>query len=314
METQEQVHADGPTLERIVVATDLSADAQHALDRGIEVAHQTSAQLTVVHALGLDALGLLRNLIGAKAPDVAAQVAQHQHQALDALARERARQRRVAVRVRVEEGLATDVIAQVARDCNADLLLMGARGEHPLQRLLIGSTASRLLRKSECPVLVIKNPPSGPYRQVLVAVDFSVASERALRMARALAPAAALTVLHVFDVPFEAVLHYASVSEDTIHAYRIQGRERALTRLHELIRRAGLAPSGCAVEVEHGDAARVIVDKAARQRCDLLVMGKHGTHVTEELLLGSVTRRVLSESDADMLVVVDPQSAPEPLI
>jgi CPA2 family monovalent cation:H+ antiporter-2 len=39
-------------------------------------------------------------------------------------------------------------------------------------------------------------------------------------------------------------------------------------------------------------------------------MGKHGTHVTEELLLGSVTRRVLAESQADVLVVVDPLAPP----
>ena len=34
-------------------------------------------------------------------------------------------------------------------------------------------------------------------------------------------------------------------------------------------------------------------------------MGKHGTNVTEELLLGSVTKHVLAETKSDMLVVVD---------
>jgi CPA2 family monovalent cation:H+ antiporter-2 len=43
-------------------------------------------------------------------------------------------------------------------------------------------------------------------------------------------------------------------------------------------------------------------------------MGKHGTHVTEELLLGSVTQRVLAESQGDVLVVVDPNAAPVPTL
>ncbi len=39
--------------------------------------------------------------------------------------------------------------------------------------------------------------------------------------------------------------------------------------------------------------------------CDLVVMGKHGTHMTGQLLLGSCTNRVLAESRSAVLVVVD---------
>lgn len=39
-------------------------------------------------------------------------------------------------------------------------------------------------------------------------------------------------------------------------------------------------------------------------------MGKHGTHVSEVLLPGSVTRRVLGEALADLLVVVDKRLPP----
>ncbi len=48
--------------------------------------------------------------------------------------------------------------------------------------------------------------------------------------------------------------------------------------------------------------------------CDLIDLGKHGIHVTEELLLGSVAKRVLTESRGDVLVVMDPRSAePQPV-
>jgi nucleotide-binding universal stress UspA family protein len=44
---------------------------------------------------------------------------------------------------------------------------------------------------------------------------------------------------------------------------------------------------------------------------DPLVVGKHGAHIAEELLLGRVTRHVLAESQCDVLVIPDPRKAPE---
>lgn len=57
--------------------------------------------------------------------------------------------------------------------------------------------------------------------------------------------------------------------------------------------------------VLHGDATRQIISQEENYDCDLIVMGKHGTRVTEEPLPGSVTNRVLAESCSDVLVVVD---------
>jgi CPA2 family monovalent cation:H+ antiporter-2 len=178
--------------------------------------------------------------------------------------------------------------------------------------MVIGSTASRLLRKSRCPVLVVKNPCRGPYQRVLLPMDFSPGSALTIRLVRELAPQADLVLLHVFDVPFEGMLQYAGVSQDIIHQYRIEARERALQQLREMAAEQGLAAGDYTPLVEHGDAVALITGHQQRLGCDLVVMGKHGTHVTEELLLGSVTKRVLSEGDADVLVVVDkrgPQDA-----
>ena len=108
------------------------------------------------------------------------------------------------------------------------------------------------------------------------------------------------------------MLQYAGVSEDVIHQYRIEARERALQQMRELAAAQGLAVGDYTPLVEYGDAVALITGHQERLGCDLIAMGKHGTHVTEELLLGSVTKRVLSEGDADVLVVVDkrgPQAA-----
>ena len=294
-----------PLTRHIFTAVDLSPPSLQALDRALDLCAATGAHHTVMHALGLDALGPLRNLIGAQAEDVARKAVARQRSAIEAALQAPGRQRAPAPTVRVEEGLATTVMPAHAAATDADLVVVGSRGESVLRRMVIGSTASRLLRKSRCPVLVVKNPCHQPYRRVLLPMDFSPGSALALRLTCELAPQADLVLLHAFDVPFEGMLQYAGVSQDVIPQYRIEARERALQQLREMATAQGLPAVRFTSLVEHGDAVSLITGHQQRLGCDLVVMGKHGTHVTEELLLGSVTKRVLSEGDADVLVVVD---------
>jgi nucleotide-binding universal stress UspA family protein len=56
-----------------------------------------------------------------------------------------------------------------------------------------------------------------------------------------------------------------------------------------------------------GDASRCIVQHEQEEDGDLVVLGKHGQSVVEDLLLGSVTLHVLSEGGTDVLVCAEPQ-------
>lgn len=301
-------------LKHILAATDLSPASQPAVARGFQLAAASGARYTLLHALNLEGMALLRGLLGDKSATVSARMLEDAQQQLDALARDPARNHGVAARTRVEEGLAGAVVTARAEAEGADLVVAGAHGSGFLERMLLGSTASRLLRKSRQPVLVVKNAPAGAYRRVLVAMDFSPASQLSIRLARALAPEADLLLLHVFELPFEGKLQFAGVDELLVQQFRLEARERAVQQLHALAEQAGLAPTDYTGLVVHGDAVREVLTHEQRHECDLIVMGKHGTHVTEELLLGSVTKRVLAESQADVLVVVEPQLAVPPAV
>jgi nucleotide-binding universal stress UspA family protein len=290
---------------RLLAATDLSGPSLRAVDRGFRIARDTGAAYTIMHAVGLDAAGAWRELLGAQADTVSEKAVARLRDTLGAIAADPGRHHGVTADLRVVEGYATDEVPACARALGADLVLVGAHGQGFLQRVLLGSTTSTLLRRAQCPVLVVKEPVRGAYRRVLVPIDFSPGSEHAIRMTRELAPAADLLLLHVFAVPFEGMLQYAGVDEDIVHDYRIRARERALQQLHALADRIGLGPTDYTAVVEHGDATRRIVSVERRHACDLVVMGKHGRHLTEELLIGSVTKRVLAESRSDVLVVVD---------
>jgi nucleotide-binding universal stress UspA family protein len=122
--------------------------------------------------------------------------------------------RGVAPHTCVADGNPFATIAAEAEVLDADLVILGARGESFLRHTLLGSTAARLLRKSSRhPVLVVKQPPHEAYRSVLIAVDFSPVSLQAIRMAKQVAPGADLVLLHAFELPYEGKLTFAGVDE-----------------------------------------------------------------------------------------------------
>jgi nucleotide-binding universal stress UspA family protein len=151
-------------------------------------------------------------------------------------------------------------------------------------------------------MLVVKQPPHEPYRQLLVPVDFSASSLRALRLARTIAPRADISVLHVFEVPFEGQLRYAGVDESKIEHYRAIAHNQAWEKLRQLRSSAELDDARVELLVRQGDVSQRILEQEQEADCDLIVIGKHGKDAIEELLLGRVTRHVLTEAQGDILV------------
>lgn len=286
---------------QLLAATDLSAPARHAADRAARLAHETGAQLTLLHVLQADAIGVMRRWLG---QDSAAERALHDQarQQLEALRIELGRLRQTPVQALLCSGALLQEIDQAARTLDAGVLVLGARGEGFLRRMVLGTTAERLIRRSERPVLVVRLQAHEPYRRVLVPVDFSPWSHSALDAARRAAPHARLLVFHAFQVPFEEKLHFAGVEASTIERYRQQTRQLATQQLHALVHDAGLRPGQWEPCIVEGDASQRILEQEQARDCDLVVVGKHGQSVAEELLLGSVTKHVLAEGSGDVLI------------
>lgn len=59
---------------------------------------------------------------------------------------------------RILEGYPADVVLQVARDENVDMIVMGSHGHRGFEAALLGSVAEKVIRKSHVPVLVVRPP------------------------------------------------------------------------------------------------------------------------------------------------------------
>jgi len=288
--------------ESILAATDLSASSRDAVARAFLLAAETGAALTLTHVLSQGALDTLLKLFGAESAPVEKLLMDEAREALAKLEAELGEPHGVTAALHLQAGVVLSTILDQADAMDARLLVVGAHGEGALHRLLLGSTAERLLRRTLRPILVVKKMPQATYKCVLVPVDFSPWSLSALKLAGVLAPQAELVLLHAFEAPFESRLQYAGVEAETISHYRTAARQEAQLQLQALVKSAGLPAESARMSVQHGDAAAAILNQAQEQNCDLIVMGKHGQGVMEELLLGSVTEYILAQAGCDVLV------------
>ncbi|MBX3441076.1 MAG: universal stress protein [Planctomyces sp.] len=295
-------------LKNIIAATDFSTAARHAADRAAIVAGQTSAGLELLHVLKSGLMDRLRSLVGDPSSDWEQRLHQHAETQLKGLAAELTNADGAAPERRLTRGELLETIAGEAERLSAGLIVIGSRGAGFMRHLLLGSTAERLLGKTTRSILLVRHAAYAPYRRALVAVDFSTSSLPAIRAARAVAPQAALILLHAYEVPFERQLLLAGVDAETLDHCRAAAKQSAYESLNALSRAAGLEPESAALHVVAGDATRVILEYEQLLDCDLVVMGKHGEDRLDELLLGGVTRHVLSESVGDVLVVAGADS------
>jgi nucleotide-binding universal stress UspA family protein len=318
-------------LQHVLAATDFSAAAQLAVQRAARIARWHGATLHLLHAVGGGTLEELRSWLGAATPvpeqlldaarDELAQLAQALGTAAvandagltvsagTADADRAAVPGALSVACHVGAGSVPAEMLRCAEALLADLVVLGARGAGTLRRLVLGTTADRLLRQLHQPVLVVRNPVQRPYARALVAVDFSRWSAPAVQAARRIVPGVPLVLLAVTQVPFEDKLHFAGVQEPTIAHYRRRARAQALQGLHALAHDLGLPAAAWTPSVMEGEAWQRIVQAEQELGCDLVVLGKQGRSAAEDLLLGSVTRHVLAEGSADLLVCTAPAAA-----
>jgi nucleotide-binding universal stress UspA family protein len=282
----------------ILATTDFQNPSRLAAERAFRLAAETGAQLTLMHTIRQRVLDDLRHLLQLKAAPVEESILREAQDALTRLASDLEQAHGVKAGLNLATGKVLQSILEHASAIDADLLVFGSNNED----FLAGATASRLLRLTRLPMLVVKQAPQETYSRVLVPVDFSPVSATALRLACSLAPQAHIVLLHAYESPVEGKLVFAGVADEIIQQLRSSGKHEAQQQLRELAKEAGGSDQVTMLAL-HGNATHRILEQAAVQHCDLIVMGKQGKDMIEEFLLGSDTKHVLDESRCDVLVV-----------
>ncbi|MCQ4346335.1 universal stress protein [Pseudomonas stutzeri] len=260
-------------VQHILVAHDLSPEADLALQRAAQLARHHAARLSLLHVQGAQGGGTDR-------------VHRQLEERLAGLALPRAD-------LTLRSGPAAEEILRQARGLEADLLVLGAHHRGSPEGFA-GTTLERILQHSPAPVLLAVGRAPAPWQRALVALDFSPCASRALRQAaRLLAPGARLHALHVEEV---APLHAGDNPEEL--AFESELFE------HLVADERARLPGGLQLshELRAGERSACLQAVLAEQRPQLLALGSHSRGELADALLGSLTLECLRHPPCDVLV------------
>lgn len=141
---------------RILVPTDFSDSAVHALRLAVQLARESGGHVTVLHCAGaIDLLGDGTISGAVYYGDLLDRIAKEVDHLLSRLVREEIPEGVPHDQVQVS-GFPPDEIVRRAKEGSYDLVVMGTRGRRSVDQVLMGSVTARVIRRSEVPVLVCR--------------------------------------------------------------------------------------------------------------------------------------------------------------
>ncbi len=206
----------------------------------------------------------------------------------------------ISSRILVEVGDPRDLILEAEERENPDMVILGSHKKGLVEKILIGSTAEKIVKHSLKPMIVIKGFEPTLTKKILIAYDFSRTAERMLDFAlEFLRPfKVAVEILHV-EEPIDIPL-VEKVGEAIYNKYREEKRKYMKT-LEERFREAGFEVSVSFAEGD--DPAEEIVKKVERNGdTDLLMMGSRGLSGLKRIILGSTSTEVFRRVEIPILI------------
>jgi nucleotide-binding universal stress UspA family protein len=288
-------------LERIVVAIDFS-ERSIAAAQWVARHFAPKSELVLVHALELPPPPLfLRGRASWREDDV---------ESCRTGARVRLRQvgaqiGRGLIWEEVRVGRAHEEVLRVAREYNADLIVVGSHRDRDAFWNRLGTTAERVMGGARVPVLVVHGAPREVPRILLAAVDDSETGARVIEHARTLAErfSARGKVVHV--LPGQAIQRLLTPEEITAYDYRLVEAEQQLIGATQewLATQLAQAPNELKSAVLVGEPAEKILTEARDIGSHLLVIGRERKSRTRRFLLGSVASVVTRVANCPVLVI-----------
>ena len=259
--------------KKILVAHDLTIEANHALRRGAQLARQYGASLVIQHTSSGDASKPQATLQGLRA-DIGVPEAE----------------------ILISSGRPSDALLKSIAETGADLLVAGTHHKGRPEAFN-GSNLERLARETRIPLLMVSHAPAAPYSRAMVALDSSLCACNALKTAYQLIPSdGQLQAVHIHDQSLQ--LPTDSQQE------QLQIQRDLLQRLidDELPQNSGQGLE-VTLDVRPGTLAGGLDEVIREQKPELLVLGQHSRSRLAEALLGSLPAHYLRHPMCDVLLV-----------
>lgn len=290
---------------KILLATDASHDAALAARAALDIARGAGSELHVVHVWRTLRSSRFGAYIRRELSREAGRLLDEQVERIEAAG--------AAVSGKhLREGPKADEILDLAGELGADLVVIGARGQGAVGRLLLGSVAEGIVYHARCPVLVVRGgDPAWPPARMVVGDDGSEDARAAARLAFGIGKLFEAGVLLVRAYPKQPEMDAEAAALDAggavgeAVAEEEQGRdERALEeRVAGLEKDTGVRPE---VSTAFGNPAEAVLAAAdgggdGGER-SLVAVGHRGLGTLGRMRLGSISTKVLRAARGPVLV------------
>lgn len=281
---------------RILVGTDFSEPASKALALAITIAETFGSELFIVHAVSPSIY--VDGQEPMSAPILSAQL-EAAKMRMKELVTNKPQSAGLRLKTTVAPGGPIDLINQVSKDEKITLVVLGSRGASGLEKVILGSAAETVLRKSSCPV-VIAGPRchvvQHPFRSILFATDLVTTGLRAAQYASALSEHVdgRITLLHVIQKCPDLLGVDVDLFENAL-------REKMRSLLPsdvELFCRPKL-------RLEVGSPAQVIRKVAELEAASLIIVGLRKRSTLADHFPGATLSEVIREAKCGVLIVRD---------
>lgn len=291
---------------RMLIAVGGSDEARHAAARGLRLAADFDASVTVLYVVEQKALTLTettseRSRLRERGEAALAEIGD--------LAADRDQQ----LTTTIAEGKPSVQISEHAAEEDADLIVVGRQGLTGVGRRILGGVTENVLHRSDVPVYVVPGEATDAgdddeLSRLLIPTDGSENAKSATPHGIAIAERFESTVhvLNVVDLQSAGGMFDAGGLERSF-VQRLESRgQQAVDRIaKEIEETASDVPVETAVETTTSfeGAAAGLRDYVEEHDIDLAVMGSHGRSNLQRQLLGSVASTVIRTVDVPVLVV-----------
>jgi len=207
----------------------------------------------------------------------------------------------------IREGSISEVTRHYIEEDDIDLVVTTTRGKSGKPHWLDGGISRKLVQLIDIPILIVKfreegYPPAPTVKHIMVALDGSVYSERALPYAQVLANAfrSDLLLLSVPAVP--EVKDYRAPSE-VVENVRHKAETNMRKFLHDIARMLHKNHLRVKTFVQGSIPARTIVNVSEREKVDMIMLTSRGRGSLDLLLTGSVAQEVVRDTQIPILMM-----------
>jgi len=277
---------------KILVAVDGSESSKNALHQAFVLANEEKCWITVISVVPpyegeIETLGVkdIRAALRKPCEDAILEVEKI------------ARTERMLVKTVCEEGEIYERIVDLADAENCDVIVMGRRGVHHLDRSLIGSVTERVIGHTQRDVLVVPSGTKVGWKTIVLATDGSRYSSASTAKAISFAQSygGELKVVSVATVPAAFYAEAPQAVDDLIR--------KAKGYVADVKKQAEAVGVTAETFVGEAEAYEAITNLAKDQKADMIIIGSHGRTGLRRLLMGSVAEKVIGHAPCPVLVV-----------